>query len=280
MAKKRSGLLRRAFFAGLATLLPTVLTIFIITFFWNVLEERIARPITGLIEQGLATEWAKEHFWKGHLGLLDVYLDDEITPDTPGDQPFKERVDAYVPSYVGFVIGLILVFLVGFLFKGYVGRQAIRLLESWLLRIPLIKVIYPYAKQVTEFFFQEKKQIQYQSCVTIEYPRRGVYSLGFVTSEGFRQISEYADSEVVAIFIPSSPTPVTGYTVLVPKSDIHPLDMTVDEALRFTISGGVILPPKQVPPLALKTRRLEKPGEEPEEKPEEKPAPEEQNETS
>ncbi|MHC4936797.1 MAG: DUF502 domain-containing protein [Planctomycetota bacterium] len=271
MAKKAPGRLRKAFFAGVATLLPTVLTIFILTFAWNFLSEKIATPITLQIESRLQTEWAKEHYWKKVWNLPDVLLDDEVLPADSqelqellvshprGDIPFEERVRSHVPNWVGLILALVLVFFVGFLFKGYLGRQAIRLIESWILRIPLIKVIYPYAKQVTEFFFQEKKAIQYESCVAVEYPRKGIYSVGFVTSEGFRQISELTESTVVSIFIPSSPTPVTGYTILVPKETVHPLDMTVDEALRFTISGGVILPPRQVPPLSLKTRRLDPP---------------------
>ena len=270
MAKKAPGRYRKAFFAGLATLLPTVLTIFIITFCYNFLDQKIAQPITNAAERGLKTEWAKEYYWQGIWRLAPEQLNDK-TGELPGEGtdaiPFKTRVEEHIPNWVGFVIALVLVFTVGFIFKGYIGRQAIRLLESWILRVPLIKVIYPYAKQVTEFFFKEKKQLQYESCVAIEYPRKGIFSVGFVTSEGFRQISELAGAEVVAIFIPSSPTPVTGYTILVPKHSVTPLDMTVDEALRFTISGGVILPPKQVPPLALKTRRLDPPmpGEEPEE---------------
>ena len=274
MAKKAPGRLRKAFFAGLATLLPTVLTILILTFAWNFLDEKIATPITEQIETQLQTEWAKEHYWRGVWNLPDVLLDDEVIDKNSeeakllrathpeGDIPFEKRVQKHVPNWVGFVIALVLIFFVGFIFKGYVGRQAIRLIESWILRIPLIKVIYPYAKQVTEFFFQEKKALHYESCVAVEYPRKGIYSIGFVTSEGFRQIGEVAGSEVVAIFIPSSPTPVTGYTILVPRETIHPLEMTVDEALRFSISGGVILPPKQVPPLALKTRRLDPPSAE------------------
>ncbi len=244
--KKKTGRYRRAFFAGLATLLPTVLTIFILTFCYNFLNQNIAKPLTGFFRAQLRSDTAREWFW-GRFWTLDNLTDAEFT----------QLVNSYIPNWVGFIFGLVLVFTVGFIFRGYVGRQAIRMLESWVLRIPLIKVIYPYAKQVTEFFFQEKKHIQYQSCVAIEYPRKGVYSLGFVTSEGFRQVSDAAGTEVVAIFIPSSPTPITGYTVLVPRESVHPLEMTVDEALRFTISGGVILPPGQVPPLALKTRRLE-----------------------
>ena len=115
------------------------------------------------------------------------------------------------------------------------------------------------AKQVTEFFFREKKALTYQSCVAVEYPRKGIYSVGFITSEGFRQVTDIVGEDIVTVFVPSSPTPFTGYTILIPRASVHPLELSVDEALRFVISGGVILPPSQMPPLALKTRRIEPP---------------------
>ena len=96
--------------------------------------------------------------------------------------------------------------------------------------------------------------------MAIQYPRKGIYSIGFVTSEGLKDVTNETGVEMVSIFIPSSPTPITGYTILVPREEVLHLNMTADEALRFTISAGVILPPSQLPPLALKTRRLQKPS--------------------
>jgi uncharacterized membrane protein len=261
MAKKRPGRYRQAFFAGLATLLPTLLTILVISLCYNVLDQKIARPITGAIKNALRTETAKQYYWKSVRNLQDFQLDEKIAEELPDTVSFSKRVDAHVPNWIGFVIALALVFAVGFLFRGYLGRQTVRLLESWVLRIPLIRTIYPYAKQVTEFFFREKTAIQYQRCVAFEYPRKGIYSIGFITSEGFRQVCEASGVEIVTIFVPSSPTPITGYTILVPKDSVIHLDLSVDEALPFIISGGVILPPSQTSPLALKTRRLDPPRE-------------------
>lgn len=254
--KKPKGRYRTAFFTGLATLLPTVLTIFIVTFCYNFLKQNIADPLNAAMREALKSPWAREYYWGRLWNKPPELLDGRVDPGIPGDMLFTDLVQSHVPNWIGFVIGLILVFAVGFIFKGYVGRQTIRMLESWILRVPLVKVIYPYAKQVTEFFFKEKKNIEYQTCVSVEYPRKGIWSIGFVTSDGFRQISEAAGTEVVSIFVPSSPTPFTGYTIMVPRNMVIPLDMTVDEALRFSISGGVILPPSQVPPLALKTRKI------------------------
>ncbi|MEM7261248.1 MAG: DUF502 domain-containing protein [Planctomycetota bacterium] len=259
--KKKQGSYRRAFFTGLATLLPTILTLYILTFCYSFLEERIARPINTGVTELLETEPAKQYYWQGVLRLQDWELDDAVMPNPPEgkeDVPFSDRVAQHVPWWFGFILAVGLVLLVGFIFRGYIGRQLVRGIERMLLRVPVIKVIYPYAKQVTEFFFQEKKQITYESAVAIEYPRKGVFSLGFVTNDGMQSVMTHTGEPMVSIFIPSSPTPVTGYTVQVPKSQLIALNVTVDEAIRFTISGGVILPPSQLSPIALKTKRIER----------------------
>ncbi|MGE3166351.1 MAG: DUF502 domain-containing protein [Planctomycetota bacterium] len=254
---------KAAFFSGLAALLPTVLTLFILTFCWTFLRDSISSPINHGLRQVLTWEGSKEWYWKGQLNKQDWQLDEKVDPSLPGDVAFSTLVDEHVPWWIGFAIAVTLVLAVGFIFKGYLGRQIWKALERWIQRVPVIKVIYPYAKQVTEFFFAEKKQLQYEAAVAIEYPRVGVWSLGFVTSRGFRQVAEAAGDEVVTVFIPSSPTPVTGYTVIVPRSQLIQLDVSTDEAIRFTMSGGVIVPPRQVPEVSLKTRKLERPAQAP-----------------
>lgn len=259
---------RGAFFSGLAALLPTILTLFVLVFCFNFLNDKVAQPINGVIASVMKTPLAKDWYWGKLLNKQEWQLDEAVTPEGTRqateaglgeDIPFSEMVDAHVPRWLGFLIALLLVLAVGLLFRGYLGRQLWRALEGGVLRVPVLKTIYPYAKQVSEFFFAEKKQIHYQTAVAVEYPRRGLWSVGFVTSEGFRDIEEVAGETVVAVFIPSSPTPVTGYTILVPKKEIIRMDVAADEALRFTMSAGVIQPPSQLPALNLKTRKIDRP---------------------
>jgi uncharacterized membrane protein len=99
-------------------------------------------------------------------------------------------------------------------------------------------------KQVTDFVLSEKRAA-FRTVVAVPYPRPGIYSLGFVTGEGWKSINRASGGEMVQVFIPSSPTPVTGYVVFVRRDEIVELDLTVDEALRFSISGGVIVPPRE-----------------------------------
>jgi len=247
---KKRGRFSRAFLTGLATLLPTILTILILVIAYNFIDEKIANPLTNLMRNGLSSELMKEKFWQGMLDLPEWQLDEtdsSAQPEFADDILFSQRVAELTPPWLGFVMAIFLVLVVGIIFRGVLGRQLLRIIEALIQRIPLIKVIYPYAKQVTEFFFEEKNKIEYETAVAVEYPRKGIWSLGFVTSSGFRDIVKVSGKDVVAIFIPSSPTPITGYTILVPREEIVPLDLSVDEVLRFTISGGVILPPNQVP---------------------------------
>jgi uncharacterized membrane protein len=245
----------RAFLTGLATLLPTVLTIIIITIAYNFLDEKIAQPITQMIRKGFSSQIAQEYFWKGALNLQDWQLDEEIDssglPERANDVPLSIRVEEISPTWIGFVLAIVLVLAVGIIFRGVLGRQLLRLIEGLIRRIPFIKVIYPYAKQVTEFFFEEKNKIEYDTAVAVEYPRKGIWSLGFVTSGGFSSIQNLTKTPMVAIFIPSSPTPITGYTIMIPQDETIPLDLSVDEVLRFTISGGVIVPPGEIPKTAI-----------------------------
>ena len=148
-----------------------------------------------------------------------------------------------------------------------VGRRVLSRFESGMSKFPVVKVIYPYARQVVEFFMREKA-VTFHSVVAIEYPRKGLYSIGFVTGLGMKTLSRAANREMINLFIPSSPTPITGYTIFVPVEDAIPIPISVDEAIRFAISGGVLVPDAQQNPEAIldKFRQIEPPSiHEPEE---------------
>jgi uncharacterized membrane protein len=111
-------------------------------------------------------------------------------------------------------------------------------------RLPVISTVYSAVKQVTDFLFSER-QIEYNRVVAIEYPRRGIWSLGFVTSDSMLEISTAAGEPLVSILIPTSPMPVTGYTMSVPRRDVMDLNITIDQAFQFCVSCGVLVPPHQ-----------------------------------
>jgi uncharacterized membrane protein len=99
-------------------------------------------------------------------------------------------------------------------------------------------------KQLVDFLFSENETPRFSGVVAVEYPRKGIWSVGFMTGESLKTIEDKLPDSVT-IFIPSSPTPFTGYTITVPKKDTIDLPLTVEEAIRFAVSGGVLVPDHQ-----------------------------------
>jgi uncharacterized membrane protein len=147
----------------------------------------------------------------------------------------------YKLHLLGFLIATILVYFVGLFLASLMGRTTWRLIEKAILRIPLIRAIYPNIKQVTDFLFTDR-QLQFSGVVAVQYPRKGLWSVGLVTGPPMKTVQEAAGEELITIFIPSSPTPITGYVIMAAKRDVVDLALSMDEALRYTISAGVIKP--------------------------------------
>lgn len=210
--------LRQNFIKGLALLFPTLITVIILVKAWDFIDKTAGKPIT-----------------KAMLYVLTHYLGVE-----------RESIgNTWYLTVIGFSLAALGVFLIGLLVATFIGRSLFRYFEKLFDTIPVIRVIYPYAKQVTEFFASEDKT-EFDSVVIVEYPRPGIFSIGFVTGKGLKPIMKYVGEEMMSVFMPSSPTPITGYVVNVPKSRMRKMNMSVEEALRFIVSGGVLIPPSQV----------------------------------
>jgi uncharacterized membrane protein len=108
--------------------------------------------------------------------------------------------------------------------------------------LPLVSNVYSSIKQVTDFLFSGQ-EMHYTRVVAIEYPRRGIWTLGFITGEAMHDIQSSTDEPVVSAFVPHSPMPFTGFAVTVKKSETVDLNISVDQAIQFVISCGVVIPP-------------------------------------
>jgi len=216
----------RFLLTGLATLLPAVLTGYIVVAIYHFVERNLG-------------QWLAER-----LAWIIGYVRTDPSGRTVAD--LRPWIIA-AGNVLAVVIVLGAAIVVGALAGSFIGRRVIRAGELFILRIPFIRVVYPYVKQVTDFVFSEKK-VTFRKVVAVPYPRKEVYAIGFVTGQGWRTINERTGQDMVQVFIPSSPTPVTGYVAFVPREDVIELPITVDEALRFSISGGVIVPPQQLLP--------------------------------
>jgi len=152
----------------------------------------------------------------------------------------QETLGFYIPG-LGLILFFFIILITGFLAVHFFGRNVFPALERWFSRLPFIRQVYPSVKKIFNFIFAQDRVI-FKKVVMIEYPRHGLYSLGFVVNEGLKQLQQVTGEEMVNVFIPSTPSPLTGYFVIIPRKDIVFLDITVEEGLRMVISGGVVNP--------------------------------------
>jgi uncharacterized membrane protein len=139
------------------------------------------------------------------------------------------------------------VYVAGRLLGGFFGRSLYKRIERLITTLPVFKQVYPYVKQIVDFLFSDDKPMQFNRVVAVEYPRKGIWSVGFMTGAPLKSVQDRAGKSVT-VFIPSSPTPFTGYTITVSIDDLIELPISVEEAIRFAVSGGVLIPDHQIPP--------------------------------
>lgn len=142
---------------------------------------------------------------------------------------------------LGFLLSIIIVLFTGILTSRFIGREIFLLFEKWYTSLPLIKSIYPAFKQLAVFLLSQKES-GFKKVVLAEYPSKGVWSLGFLTNEGLEKINNAFNKEMVAVFVILSPGPFSGFVTFIPKEELRFPDMTVSEALKIVISGGVFNP--------------------------------------
>lgn len=144
---------------------------------------------------------------------------------------------------LGILATVIFILLVGVFSVHFFGRVVFQTLEIWLSRLPVFKKIYPATKQLAQFLFnQDEAAKQLRGVVLAEYPRAGAYCIAFVTNET-ETIANGRPQTLLTLLLPNPPSPFTGPVIFVPKEDVVPLDMTVEEAVKLIVSFGVVTPP-------------------------------------
>lgn len=264
---------RRFFVRGLAIILPSILTIWILIAAYNFLQTNIASPINDGIREGII-----------RLSDWPPVADQRIRDFDPSKLPAESLVRSYEESenkdawirlhfrrqkllglwenyhfpldLIGLVVAVFLIYVIGGVLGSFLGRRLYHSAERFFGRIPLINRVYPSIKQVTEFLVgdvhgddSKDSKTKFRRVVAVQYPRKGLWSVGLVTGTTLRNIQDAAGTACVTVFVPSSPTPFTGYVITVPAQDTIELPITTEEALRFTVSGGVLVPTgQQTPP--------------------------------
>ena len=148
------------------------------------------------------------------------------------------------PCLVGVVFTLLLVLLTGFLATNIIGKKIIVSLEKMIGKVPVMNSVYSALKQVVDAFSPDQTNA-FQRVAMVEYPRKGTWSIGFVTGISSGEVQRKTEHEVLNIFIPTTPNPTSGFLIFVPKQDVIFLEMSVEDGLKLIISGGVITPKEQ-----------------------------------
>ena len=169
---------------------------------------------------------------------IDVFVNRMLPP--------QYKLDNYMPMTipgVGLVILVLFLMLVGMFAAGFLGRFFIRLGEWFVAKMPLVSSVYSLLKQIFETVFSSKTQA-FKKVVMLEYPRKGIWILGLVSADLGGEVADKLPEEMVNVFIPTTPNPTSGFLIFVPKKDVIEMDMSVEEAIKFIVSGGLVEPKK------------------------------------
>ena len=255
---------RRAVLRGLGVLLPPLLTIAVLLWALNLVQAYVLGPvesganhvITWCIWDSPETpNDASDYVQLANGQWVPEKIHQRVSED-PGDLP-PTSAKGYFHRYVklehlhattvvplfGALFVLILYFL-GKIMAARLGRWVWSVLERGILQLPIVSSVYTSVKQITDFLFSES-EIEFNRVVAVEYPRKGIWSVGFVTGESMADIRAAANEPVLSVLMPTSPMPATGFTVTVLKSETVDLDITVDQAIQFVMSCGVVIPESQ-----------------------------------
>lgn len=198
--------LRGYFIAGILVTGPIALTLYLIWAFVNVIDTAV-----------------------GHI------LPKEYNPET------------YLPFYIpgiGLILAAVGLTLIGAATAGVAGRILLRVSERVLARMPVVRSIYGAVKQIFETVLA-KQSNSFREVVLIEWPRRDLWTIGFVTAAVEGEIERRAGGGVIAVYVPTTPNPTSGYLMFVPRKDAITLDMSVEDAIKYVISTGIVVPERK-----------------------------------
>jgi uncharacterized membrane protein len=269
---------RSAVIRGLGVLTPPLLTVVILLWVINATRVYLLEPVnagvrealvwclSGQIREGLTiVDGTKriaivdgipyQELLDGRFVPLSVY---ERVQNSADNEPIPRTAKGIYERYVEvtylqphyaipcfLAVFILLVYILGKFMAAGIGGFVVNRFELAIHRLPLIRSVYKAVKQVCDFFFSEK-QIQFTRVVAVEYPRMGMWSIAFVTSEGLSDIRAAANDAVLGVFIPSSPMPLSGYALTVLKREAVDLNISIEEAIQYLVSCGLVMPQKEL----------------------------------
>jgi uncharacterized membrane protein len=189
-----------------------------------------------------------------------TFLDTQVEALLPARYNPENYLPFSLPG-VGLLVVLAFLTLVGMLTANLAGRTLVRMGERLLSRMPVVRSVYGTLKQIFETVLAQSSR-SFREVVLIEYPRRGIGAIGFVTGPTRGEVQDKADEELVNVFLPTTPNPTSGFLLFVPRKDLIHLDMSIEEGIKLVISGGIVAPPRDgeveaLPPRPVPGRRDE-----------------------
>lgn len=194
--------MKRYFITGLLVLVPLFITIWVLTTLISLMDQSLLL---------LPVEWRPE----AQLGRA-----------VPG---------------IGAILTLLIIFVTGLIATNFFGRRLILIWEALLGRVPVVKSIYSSVKQVSDTLFSDSGQA-FRKALLVQYPREGSWTIAFMTGRPGGDVANHLKGEFVSVYVPTTPNPTSGFFLMMPKADVVELDMSVDEALKYIISMGVVSP--------------------------------------
>lgn len=193
--------LQRYFLTGLLAISPLAITVWVSWRFYDLISASI-RPLMARVP-----------------GLGDAYPE-------------------FLLTFMGSVVFILLITLIGMFTRNLIGMALFRLVERFIKKIPVVKSVFSATKQISQVFLQDRRTA-FQKVVVFEYPRKGLFSLGFVTRD-------IIGDDLVNVFLPTTPNPTSGFMLMVPRNELREIELAVEEAIKLIISGGAVMSPDQV----------------------------------
>ncbi|WP_022849777.1 DUF502 domain-containing protein [Limisalsivibrio acetivorans] len=197
--------LRNAFFAGILATLPLFVTFYFIRF--------VFVKFSG--------------FLLPYFDLLVIKYDIIVPP--------------YIVKIISFIVILIAILFIGLFAKNYAGKKLLGAIEQLVSKIPFVKTVYGVIRQIVDAI-STTSGTNFKKVVMIEYPRKGVYSLGFITKDTSDFFNEKTGEQNYSVFVPTTPNPTSGFILIVPESEVFELNITIDEGIKYVISAGLLEP--------------------------------------
>ncbi len=152
----------------------------------------------------------------------------------------KAQLGLEIPG-VGALLTLLIIFMTGLIATNFFGKRLILLWEAMLARVPVVKSIYASVKQVSDTLFSDSGNA-FRQAVLVQFPKLGTWTIAFVTGKPGGDVANHLPSDYVSVYVPTTPNPTGGYFLMMPRAEVIELDMSVDEALKYIISMGVVAP--------------------------------------